>query len=139
MLRLKPQAAQAGCAAEAETDGGGAAQKIDAALRETLRLYPPVASLPRVVEAPGGLDVGGAAEGAPERHLAAGRVVMVCTVAASRAGWARPDAWDAARFLRPARGDGDGGVGSSDESSSGGEAAGEVGRGAWERARVAID
>ena len=65
------------------------------------------------------------AEGAPEHHLAAGRVVMVCTAAASRVGWARPDAWDAARFVRPARGEG-GSAGSSGESSSDGEDAGEV-------------
>ncbi len=120
------QTAQTECATEAAVQsGGGTGGLVDAALKETLRLYPPVLSLPRLVagaavseldqsngptavqmvvppmetDAPGGRSQCPASS-AP-LHLRPGQQITICTAAAARAGWDRPDFWESRRFYKP--------------------------------------
>lgn len=130
------QTAQTECAMEAavQSETGGL---VDAALKETLRLYPPVLSLPRLVapavSEPGQsngatadqivvppVETGAAGErsqcpasSAPV-HLRPGQQITVCIAAAARAGWARPDCWEPRRFYKAPGTGGGGGSSSSD-------------------------
>ena len=106
---------------------------IEAALKETLRLYPPVLSLPRlvsaagdgvVVPAPKSSAADGDAASIPVR-LRAGQRITVCTAAAARVGWARPDCWELRRFYKPPLDDSDESE-DSDEDTDGGEQQGEM-------------
>jgi cytochrome P450 len=127
-------AAQTSCAAEAcatETTTTAASHEarlssstekqglVEAALKETLRLYPPVATLPRVVHAEEGIVIpapsnrygveSDGVESAESPRSGGDRSVVVpkgqtlnfCVGAAARSGWARPAHWDARRFFVP--------------------------------------
>lgn len=114
-----------GCTSDNHSTNGGL---IEAALKETLRLYPPVLSLPRLVSAAGdGVEVSppqstetDGCDGCPALsvpvRLRAGQRITVCTAAAARVGWARADYWEPRRFYKPQNTEGESNDSDSEQS-----------------------
>ena len=92
-------ACQSACAADAvNVSRCESSPLVRAVIEETLRLYPPVLSLPRVVRDPGGLTIPD--EGGVKKVLPGARMT-VCSAAASFLRWPDAHRWIPARHLKP--------------------------------------